>query len=347
MGDSGAFCHLCTSTKHDANILENILNGFEINKDYNTCKAAWEKLSSGEIAYSHPDRQGQCHESIIPTNLYGFSVLHFKLRTLDFVQNVLYHFVAGAKTWSESGPHTPRFVAEAKKQCIDHIHTTTGMLIDTPTGNGGNTNCGPLADKFFSEAICKSGHTVRHHITELILNEEDRQNYSLLISKLNIILHVTQSVDEGKTVNTQKFKQFGIDIMSDIRSNFLDQNGQSWITIIPTVHQLCAHSWELFVMNMGKSIAKWSENPLESWNKHVRAFQSSVASRAKQTSVKSNIHDILKRMLISSHPLVASKRPRPSCSICGQHGHTARSSRHKNEEVMLSTEKEMINSMYI
>lgn len=39
-------------------------------------------------------------------------------------------------------------VSLAKKQAIDHIRKTTGMLIDSPTSAGGNTNTGVLAENF-------------------------------------------------------------------------------------------------------------------------------------------------------------------------------------------------------
>ena len=90
--------------------------------------------------------------------------------------------------------------------------------------------------------------------------------------------------------------------------NNLNEKGESWVMIIPTVHQTCAHSWEMFQMNGGKCIAKWSENPLESWNKSVRAFQSSVAARARQNSMRNNINDILTRMLIMSNPEITTKK---------------------------------------
>ena len=68
--------------------------------------------------------------------------------------------------------------------------------------------------------------------------------------------------------------------MLHLKNSFLNEKGESWFMILPSVHQLCAHTWELFSLNDGYSIAKWSENPLEAWNKHVRSFQSDPASRA-------------------------------------------------------------------
>ena len=133
--------------------------------------------------------------------------------------------------------------------------------------------------------------------------------------------------------------------MMHLRNSFLDEKGNYWIMIIPTVHQLCAHSWEMFELNAGKSIAKWSENPLESWNKHVRSFRSGPAARARQMSVKTNIYDIFRRMLITSHPIIASKRLRPFCGVCGEEGHSARSSKHQTAISCASIEQMKLASM--
>ena len=337
VGDSGAYCHLCTCNRSDANDLQHITDGFKINKSYESCKEAWEKLQSGTISYSSAEREGMCHENIIKSDLHCCSVLHFKLRSLDFMQKILYHLVAGYKNWSESGHFASRVLESSKKICVDHLRNTTGMLLDQPTSSGGNTNTGGLATKFFNPEY-------RGNILELILNTEDRENFGELLSLFNIMLTVTQSVTDRK-VNVDNVRLLGIEIMTHIKSSFLDEYGNPWINIIPTVHTMCAHSWELFKWNDGKSIGAWSENPLECWNKHVRSFKSGCSARSRQKSIKENIHDIFKRMLIMSHPEIASKVPRPSCSICGDVGHTARSSMHTNAYVA-SSEESRIRELY-
>lgn len=115
--------------------------------------------------------------------------------------------------------------------------------------------------------------------------------------------------------------------------------------ILPSVHQLCAHTWELFSLNDSASVAKWSENPLKAWNKHVRSFQSGPSLRALQKSQKNNLRDVLRRMLIRSNPVIASKYPRHMCSLCGEVGHTARSARHKIS-LAATSEEELILSFY-
>ena len=133
--------------------------------------------------------------------------------------------------------------------------------------------------------------------------------------------------------------------MLHIRNGFLNERGSPWKFIIPTVHQVCAHAWELLEMNMGKAISIWSESPVESWNKFVRAYQSGVAARARQSSIKDNLKDVLSRMLIESHPEVASLKPRPSCNICGEIGHTARSSLHSGRNIQQSNQNNSDNTL--
>lgn len=104
-------------------------------------------------------------------------------------------------------------------------------------------------------------------------------------------------------------------------------------------------------MNMGMAISIWSETPVESWNKFVRSYQSGVAAKARQHSIKDNLRDVLSRMLIESHPKVASAKPRPTCSVCGEVGHTARSSLHSGRIIQSRDHGEaddmLIKSMYL
>ena len=136
--------------------------------------------------------------------------------------------------------------------------------------------------------------------------------------------------------------------MLRIKHSFLDENGQPWVVITNSVHQLCAHSWELFELNNGSSISKWSESPLEAWNKHVRSFKSGTSSRSRQTSIRANLHDIFRRMLITSHPAISSKRYRPLCRICGRHGHSARNAIHNADHSNSNQEDaDLLKSLYI
>ena len=123
--------------------------------------------------------------------------------------------VAGRKTWSLNGGYADRIHKSAKQECITHIQNTTGILIDSPCGVGGNTNSGPLADRFFHPKN-------RENICAVITNKEDRENYAHLLSMFNVHLHVTQSVDHKKIVAIKQVKEQGKEIMLHLKSAFLD-----------------------------------------------------------------------------------------------------------------------------
>ena len=118
-----------------------------------------------------------------------------------------------------------KFLEAAKKDCIDHVRMTTGMLMDSPCGSGGNTNTGPLADRFFS-------HGNHKNISSLILNQEDRENYETLLS-LNIMISVTQSVKESRKVHIDQIKALGIKLMLHLNTNLSE-----FIVLRDNSHQL-------------------------------------------------------------------------------------------------------------
>ena len=337
-GDSGSYRHLCHNSRNDANNVV-IADGFDITKSYQTCKKAWDKLVNNEIVYKSSERQGQCHPHLVEGDLHCFAILHFKLRSLDFAQKILYRLECSQYDWRDDGlpSDMARILKGAKQRCIDHVRHKAEILMDTPGPNGGNTNNGPLADRFFHPSN-------RTKISSVIKNSKDRENFEIFMAHTNIILTITQSITKKK-VKISKLKTHGIELMLHLRNSFLDHRGKPWIMIIPSFHQMCAHSWEMFEMNGGQSIAKWSESPVECWNKHVRSFQSGPAARSRQSSVKYNIHDVLKMMLVMTHPAITSRRPRPSSKICGEVGHTARSFKHKLS-FSQTEEQSIIESMY-
>ena len=177
---------------------------------------------------------------------------------------------------------------------------------------GGNTNTGPIADKFFS-----IDH--RENICSIIKKTSDREAFSTLLGYFNKVLSITQRVDPSfGRVNPEKFKKLSYALMIYHKQSF------PWGMISPSVHQMCAHSWELFVLTDGTPIAIYSEQSGEAWNKYIRAYKSGSAARARQSSIKMNTRDIFTRMMIQSHPTIAAKKRQLLCSRCNRIGHTVR-----------------------
>jgi hypothetical protein len=312
VGDSGAFCHYCKCSRSDANDLVCILHGFTIDKNYNDVLSTWRRLENGKILYKDTERHGQCHEPIVESDVKFFAILHQKLRALDHCLKILYHIVGKqTHTWSEQDIKVKTALKTAKKKVIQNVREKTGMLLDSSTSSGGNTNNGPLADRFFSPKERKS-------ICSIILKTEDQDSFSTLLSKFNILLSINQHVDVSKKVDPDKVKEVGYGLMIFHKQTF------PWAMLSPSVHQMCAHAWELFMLTGGSPIAKYSEQSSESWNKYIKAYKSGTSCKARQMSLQINTHDIYCRLMIRTHPIIASKKRLLQCGLCGKFGHTTR-----------------------
>ena len=335
-GDTGSQkCHYCTVSHEEMNSVVTIIQGFVINKDFKSCMDAWNKIENGEIEWGNLERAGQCEKPLVAVN--NFCILHWKLRSFDYALNLLYRLMSGIYIWGKAG-QSDRLIAQAKSEAQDHIRKQLGLLIDVPTSGGGTTNNGSVATRFFSQKN-------RDIICELIKKEEDRDNFKLFLTKMNVMISVCLGNRPG--VNTDKLQQLGIDIMSHIRTAFVNHKNQPWVPINPSVHAMCAHSWELFHMSK-EPISVYSEQAQEHWNKHVNRFKSGCGSRARQHSVKLNLKDIMSRMLQMTHPVVVAKRRVLKCTICGDVGHTARSKTfHGQGHAIIGTDDEYINELFL
>ena len=333
-GDSGSFCHFCKATRKEANDITCILQGFQIEKTLEEMKQTWEDIEMGDLAYNDPKRSGQCHKPMNTDDLRFFAILHQKLRSLDNCLKLLYHLVSGqTHTWSETSPNVKLAVGLAKQEVIDHIRKECGFLVDCPTKVGGNTNTGPVADRFFSPEN-------RESICSVIRNSDHKEAFSKLLSFINMMLSVTQQSDSSKIANPDSVKKLGYSLMIHYKRSF------PFATISPSVHQMCAHSWELFELTNGMPIALYAEQSGEAWNKYIRAYKSGPGSRARQCSIRLNTQDIFTRMLVQSHPLIASKKKILKCNECEKYGHTVRSCPKKCSDVM-TEEKSIIESCYV
>ena len=264
------------------------------------------------------------------------ATMHWKLQSFDFLLQLYYRLIAGVTKWGESDKVQLGFVKIAKKEAQDHL-VPLGLPIDMPTSEGGNTNNGSMAERFLSPDI-------RDNVCSIIKNTEARENFSILLRDVNIILTVTQGSRDD--VDTQKLKQLGIDIMSHLKTSFLTTRNKLWIAVNPSLHSMCAHSWELFTICTDGPLAQYSEQAQEHWNKYVRRFKSGSGARARQHNVSLNIADIFSRMLCMSHPCVASKRRVITCTECGQEGHTSRSTVHHGYGPV-TLERTLIDSYYV
>ena len=333
-GDSGSFCHYCKVTRNQANDITRILQGFLMEKSADEMLETWNNLEGGHISYNDPSRAGQCHKPMNISNVRFFAIMHQKLRSLDNCLKLLYHLVSGqTHTWSETSPNVKLAISAAKGEVINHIRKTCGFLVDCPTSIGGNTNTGPVAEKFFSPEN-------RITICSIILKSSDREAFAELLSYFNKMLSITQQCDSSKIVKPDMVKDLGRDLMIYYKQSY------PFAMISPSVHQMSSHSWELFIVINGLPIATYAEQSGEAWNKHIRSYKSGPAARARQCSIRLNTLDIFTRMLVQSHPIIASRKKVLLCNRCNKYGHTVRSC-PQNYHMALDEEKSFVEGCYL
>lgn len=71
-----------------------------------------------------------------------------------------------------------------------------------------------------------------------------RDAYFTILGLFNQMLTVTQSCKVNKEVDPEAVRSLGIRLMQEIKQSF------PWAFLTPTVHQMAAHNWELFMYRL-------------------------------------------------------------------------------------------------
>ena len=132
--------------------------------------------------------------------------------------------------WLEANPWVKDALKIGKEEKIRVVREKCGFRLDTTTQDGGNSNNGPIADRYFDPN--KSGS----HMFNNQKYSWNRETFSILFAKYNIMLSLTQQVNSKKTVDPLKVKEVWYDFMIFLRQSF------DWTMITRSVHQMCACS---------------------------------------------------------------------------------------------------------
>ena len=154
-------------------------------------------------------------------------------------------------------------------------------------------------------------------ICSLILKTSDRTAFAELLGYFNKILSITQQSDSLKIVKPDMFKTLGRGVMAHYKQSFLSA------MISPCIHEMCPFMG--IVRDNKWETNRYAEQSDEAWNKHIRTYKSRPASRARQCSIRLITLDIFTRMLVQTHPIIASKKRIKQCKTCEKYGHTVRS----------------------
>lgn len=215
---------------------------------------------------------------------FGLSILHGWIRMFECLLHLSYKLPI--LKWQARGSdkeivaqNKVRIQAEFKKRC--------GLIVDKPKPGFGNTNDGNTARRFFEHA------EVSADITQIDIE---------LIKRLHVIMIVVSS---GHEIDVQKFRIF----THNTAKCFVEK--YPWYNMPPTLHKYLIHGPEI-ISHALLPIGQLTEEAQEARNKDFKRYRE--YSSRKCSREKTN-EDILNFFLISSDPVISSKRKLPKKNL--------------------------------
>lgn len=221
------------------------------------------------------------NREIMTENLqFGISVLHGWIRFFECLLHISYKLPI--QKWQARGEDKV-IVAETKKRIQSKFREKTGLIVDFPKPGFGNSNDGNTARRFFSNP------EVSAEITNLDVE---------LIKKMHIILIV---VSCGHSINIERFRKY----THDTARHFVNLYG--WYCMPPTLHKFFIHGADI-ISSALLPIGQLTEEAQEARNKDFKQYREQYSRKCSRE--KSN-EDIFNLFLLSSDPILTSKRGEP------------------------------------
>ncbi|CAG9840685.1 unnamed protein product [Diabrotica balteata] len=206
---------------------------------------------------------------------FGLSVLHARIRMLESVLHLAYKLPI--KKYGEKRTDEEKKIEVLTKKYIqERFRKETGLLIDMPKANFGNTNDGNTSRRFFENPQLAADIT--------------KVNFEL-IYRLKIIL---ETISSGHKIDVQQFDDYS----KATAKLYVDLYG--WHPMTPTMHKILVHGAEI-IENALLPIGQLSEEAAEAKNKHFRLYRENYARKFSREEC--NL-DIFNRLLLTSDPLL-------------------------------------------
>lgn len=194
----------------------------------------------------------------------GLSVLHAHIRLMECLLHIAYRI--DIKSWQVNAQNKEK--ANARKSYIqDRFKKETGLLIDFPSPNGGNTNDGNTARRFFKDAE-KSAD-----ITGIDIN---------VIIRFRTIL---QAISCGLQINLTSFQNY----CSETAKLYLEL--YPWYYMPVTLHKILYHGSEI-IKSCILPIGQLSEEAQEATNKIIRRYRELFTRKTSRIDTNT---DLIKR----------------------------------------------------
>lgn len=210
---------------------------------------------------------------------FGISVLHARIRVFECILHLAYKLKV-QKYRERKSKEEKDIEDQTKKEIQRRFRLETGLIIDMPKSNFGNTNDGNTSRRFFEDP------TLAAEITGISYD---------LIYRLKVIL---EAISSGFKIDPVKYERYA----SETARLYVDL--YDWHPMTPTLHKLLVHG-AVIIEKALLPIGQLSEEAAEARNKHFRCYRQDYARKFSRESCN---QDILNRLLLSSDPVLSSMR---------------------------------------
>lgn len=210
---------------------------------------------------------------------FGISVLHARIRIFESILHLAYKLKV-KKYRERKSTEEKNLEDQTKREIQRRFRSETGLIIDMPKSNFGNTNDGNTSRRFFENPKLAS------EITGI--------SYEL-IYRLKVILEVISS---GFQIDHIKYERYASETAR------LYVNLYDWHPMTPTMHKILVHG-AVIIEKALLPIGQLSEEAAEARNKHFRSYRQDFARKFSRESCN---QDIFNRLLLSSDPMLSSMR---------------------------------------
>ena len=267
------FKHIPICTMLDGKTV-NILTDTSSSQACNVCKATPRDLNDLE-----KQKNRVCDEN---TFKYGISILHAHLRCYEYLLHIAYKLEL--QQWQARGENAKEKVKKRKSKIATEFYKEMGLVVDQPKQGGGNSNDGNTARKFFKNPSLVS------QITGI-----DKE----LIERFSNILSI---ISCGHYIKEEIFKKYCFETAQMAISLY------GWYKMSASVHKLLIHGADI-IKSLPLPVGQLSEDVIETGHKEYKQLRQ---YHSRKTSRINTSNDIFNSMLVSSDPIVTSKRKKPN-----------------------------------
>ena len=325
-GRASAYCLLCSTSRKDAHLINNILAGFPmdiITEDIIANYEFWRQDDDEEhkINFKKIDpelRLQVTHEPMVGKHIEVacfLPCLHCLLRGQSWCCDIcLRNDSDKFEYFVEQPPEVKEAHKAAVKQYQEMSVAAIGRPLMTPGGvKGGTTDDGNTARVFFSyenrDAVCS------------ILVKDDpvfKQSFKRILQYFHVILSI---VNSNRLVDVDAYEEYCKEFALFVRRNL------PWAQFSPTVHALLSHSPEIIRNNSNRGLLSLSEEGSEASHKVIKHLRE---KGARKTGPQDNLKDVVKKMWVRTDKTVQSFKKVITCKFCGEINHSKKKCPKKN-----------------